>query len=134
VPITTDLANKLKELRGNRDDEQVLLRKSDGTPWKTANKSDYFVPFGAVVARAGLDPKITSYSLRHSSICRQLIRGTPIAIAAQLHDTSADEIQKHYGRYILDVGEEIARRALLAAPAAAEADKVVPLLPAGRRA
>jgi integrase len=132
VPITPDLASKLKAMRGNRDDEQSLLVKSDGFAWNTSNKSDYFQPFGAVVARAGLDPKITSYALRHSSICRALLANIPVSVVAKLHDTSAREIEAHYGRYILDVSEQIARRALLAPQPSA--DNVVPLLPTEWRA
>jgi hypothetical protein len=88
----------------------------DGTGRNTANKSDYFQPFGAVVARAGLEPKITSYALRHSSICRALLAGIPVSIVSRLHDTSAREIESHCGKYILDVSEQLARRSLLTAP------------------
>jgi integrase len=126
VPISLDLARRLQVMKGKRGDDQMLLLKGDSTPWNST-KSDYFAPFRAVVARTGLDRKITSYALRHSSICRQLIRGTPVSITARLHDTSPDEIQKHYGRHILDVGEEIARRALLAQPETTQVDNVVPL-------
>jgi integrase len=116
VPITPDLGGKLKAMASNRDDEQPLLVKSDGSGWCTSNKSDYFLPFGVVVARAGFNATITTYSLRHSSICRALLAGIPVSIVSRLHDTSAREIEAHYGRYILDVSEQLARRSLLTAP------------------
>jgi Phage integrase family len=116
VPITPDLGGKLKAMRGNRDDDEILLRKADGAAWNTAHKSDYFGPFADAVKRAGLDPKTTSYALRHSSICRALLAGIPVSIVSRLHDTSAREIEAHYGRYILDVSEQLARRSLLTPP------------------
>jgi hypothetical protein len=64
--------------------------------------------------------------LRHSSICRALLKGVPVSIVARLHDTSAREIEAHYSHFILDVaGDVLSRKGLLQpeAPAA----KVVPL-------
>jgi hypothetical protein len=66
--------------------------------------------------RAGLDPKLTLYWLRHSSIKRSLIAGTPIAVVAKLHDTSTKMIEAHYGRYVLDVADQVARRGQLGLP------------------
>jgi hypothetical protein len=63
---------------------------------------------------AQLDPDvITPYALRHSSIVRMLLRGLPVSLVASLHDTSETEIHKHYGRYITDVSDTIARGAML---------------------
>ena len=66
---------------------------------------------------------MTLYSLRHSSIARSLLAGTPIAVVAKLHDTSVRQIEAHYGKYILDHSDTIARRGLIDLPMA-------PLLPA----
>ena len=57
---------------------------------------------------------ITSYALRHSSICRALLAGVPVSVVAKLHDTSSREIEAHYAAYILDVaGDVLSRRGLL---------------------
>ena len=64
--------------------------------------------------RAGFDPDvITCYALRHSSICRALLKGVPVSVVAKLHDTSSDEIEAHYTAYILDVAGTLSRKALL---------------------
>jgi hypothetical protein len=85
-----------------------------------------------VAERAGFDPDvITSYALRHSSICRALLNGIPVLVVARLHDTSSREIEAHYAAYILDVtGDALSRKGLL--PEVPTADNVVPLS-GGRR-
>jgi integrase len=127
VPIPVGLAAVLKELRGNRPSDAPLLVKSDGTRWLENNKSEQWIPFRTVAARAGFDPdETTCYCLRHSSICRALIKGVPVSIVARLHDTSAREIEAHYGMHILDVAGALARKALLQ-PEAPTTDNVVAL-------
>ena len=57
---------------------------------------------------------ITSYALRHSSICRALLKSVPVSVVAKLHDTSSREIEAHYAAYILDVaGDALSRQGLL---------------------
>ena len=81
-----------------------------------------------VAERAGFDPDvITSYALRHSSICRALVANVPVSVVAKLHDTSSDEIEAHYAAYILDVaGDALSRKGLLR-PDARTAGNVVAL-------
>jgi integrase len=70
--------------------------------------------FTATVERAGLDPNLTAYCLRHSSIVRMLLACVPTRIVAAHHDTSVQQIEKHYAAYILgDPSDAITRRALL---------------------
>jgi integrase len=115
VPITATLAALLAQLRGDRPDDAPLLLKSDGTRWLEITKSEHWPLFRAVAERAGLDPdEITSYALRHSSICRALLKGVPVSVVARLHDTSSREIEAHYAAHILDVaGDAISRKGLL---------------------
>src|SRR5262249_41344235 len=133
VPIPDSLAELLKELRGDRPHDAPLLHKSDGGRWLEINKSEHWNLFRAVAERAGFDPDvITSYALRHSSICRALLKGVPVSIVARLHDTSTREIEAHYAAYILDVaGDVLSRKGLLPPEATSTADNVVPL--PGRR-
>jgi integrase len=127
VPITAALAALLAKLKGDRPDDAPLLVKSDGTPWLKINKSEHWNLFRAVAERAGFDPdEITSYALRHSSICRALLKGVPVSVVARLHDTSSREIEAHYAAYILDVTGELSRKGLLR-PEAPTADNVVTL-------
>ena len=132
VPITATLAALLAELKGDRPDDAPLLVKSDGTRWLKINKSEHWNFFRAVAERAGFDPDvITSYALRHSSICRALLSGVPVSVVAKLHDTSSREIEAHYAAHILDVTGDVLSRKGLLRPEAPTADNVVPL--SGRR-
>ena len=119
-------------MKGDRPDDAPLLRKSDGSRWLEINKSEHWNLFRAVAERAGFDPDvITSYALRHSSICRALINGVPVSIVAKQHDTSAREIEAHYSAFILDVaGDALSRKGLLRSEALT-AENVVTL--PGRR-
>jgi integrase len=128
VPITASLAVVLKQAKGDRPDDAPLLLKSDGTAWQEVNRCDHGLIFRIVVERAGLDPeKVTSYALRHSSICRALLKGVPVSVAARLHDTSSREIEAHYANYIADFADEVARRGLLQ-PESPVGDNVVALV------
>jgi integrase len=115
VPIPDSLAALLKKLRGDRPPDAPLLIKGDGTRWLEKNKSEQWNIFRAVAEHAGFDPdEITTYALRHSSICRSLLKGSPISLVARLHDTSSDEIDSHYAAYILDIaGDALSRKGLL---------------------
>src|SRR5262245_24797222 len=128
VPIPDSLAALLKELRGDRPHDAPLLIKSDGTRWLEINKSEHWNLFRAVAEGAGFDPDVvTSYALRHSSICRGLLNGLPVSIVARLHDTSAREIEAHYAAYILDVAGDVLSRKGLLRPEAPTANNVVSL-------
>lgn len=133
VPIPDSLAALLKELRGDRPHDAPLLIKGDGTRWLEKNKSEQWNIFRAIAETAGFDPdEITSYCLRHSSICRSLLKGVPVSVVARLHDTSSDEIEAHYAAYILDVAGDVLSRKGLLQIESSTSDNVV-LLPSGRR-
>ena len=83
--------------------------------------------FRTVAASVGLDPSVTAYALRHSSIVRALLAGAPARLVAASHDTSVAMLEKTYSRHIIgDPSDAIMRRAMLdlAAPAPAN---VVPI-------
>lgn len=75
--------------------------------------SELTEPFAQIVERAELSPKVTAYSLRHSSIVRQLRAGLPVRLVAALHDTSSEMIEIHYSAYIVDAMTEVARLAVV---------------------
>ncbi|WP_409191046.1 hypothetical protein [Bradyrhizobium sp. RDM4] len=74
--------------------------------------------FRVVLQRLGLDVTLTPYVLRHSSIIRQIRKGTALRLISFAHDTSTSEIERTYGRY-LNVAADDTRSGLLddAAPA-----------------
>jgi integrase len=131
VPITMDLATKLKRAAGNRVPTESLLLRADGTPWRPAI-ADYRLPFIAAVRGAGLDPAtVTPYALRHSSIVRSLLAGVPARVVAVQHDTSVAMLERSYSAFIADHSDVVGRRGLLDLGQPGATDKVVPI--AGRR-
>jgi integrase len=134
VPITADLAAKLKKAAGGRAPDAPLLLRADGLRWQTNDEGDHLRPFANAARGAGAfgpDGKlVTAYSVRHSAIIRSLINGVPLRICAAQFDTSANQIERVYSAYILDHSDAITRKGLLQT-APPPAGKVVPL--PGRR-
>jgi len=114
VPITASLCAKLKQASKGRADDAPLLLQADGRPWNESNPhADYHRPFTEIIKAVGLEPGTTAYLFRHSSIARMLMRGLHTKLVADLHDTSPLMIQQHYGKFIVEHSDEIARTALL---------------------
>jgi hypothetical protein len=67
--------------------------------------------------RAGDPPSAFGSSredcLRHSSIVRSLIAGTPTRVVAALHDTSTVQLERVYSAFIADHADTVARRGLI---------------------
>jgi hypothetical protein len=112
VPLTPSLAARLKAAAGTRPTSAPLLRRADGEPWQP-RIADHRRPFERAAKAAGLPAGTTLYALRHTSIARALLRGTPIKIVADWHDTSTAIIERHYGRFIKHHYDELVRGALL---------------------
>ena len=128
VPITADLCAKLRAAAQGRADDAPLLTQSDGRPWNETNpNADYRLPFGEVVKAVGLPARATMYLFRHSSITRLLLRGLHTKVVSDLHDTSEQMIRQHYGKYIVEHSDEIARAALLHHEPAPAGDNVIVL-------
>ena len=128
VPITRQLATKLKAAVKGRVDDAPLLLQSDGSPWDKNPGQNYHRQVDKVVTAIGLDPaEVTMYCLRHSSIVRMLLRNVPIRLVASLHNTSVAMIEKHYSRYITEHSiDDLTRIGLLSEPVPAS-DNVVAL-------
>jgi integrase len=118
VPITTQLAAKLKAAAKDRLDDAPLLLQSDGSAWDKNPGQNYHRQVDNAVTAIGLDPaEVTMYCLRHSSIVRMLLRNVPIRLVASLHDTSVAMIEKHYSKYITEHSiDDITRAGLLSEP------------------
>jgi integrase len=124
VPISAELALRLKLFGKGRPAHAPLLLAPDGNPWRHDCQRR---PFRRTVERVGLDPdEVTLYALRHSSIVRQLLAGVGARVVASAHDTSVLMLEKTYSRYITDHSDALVRKTLLdlSQPAAAN---VVPL-------
>jgi integrase len=130
VPITTQLAARLRAAAKGRSNDAPLLTQSDGNPWDKNPGQHYFRLVHKVVTAIGLDPDaVTVYALRHSSIVRMLLQNVPIRLVASLHNTSVGMIEKTYSKFITDHSDEISRKALLQheQPQTIVADNVVAL-------
>jgi integrase len=111
VPIPSDLATRLRRQAGGRANAAPLLtRPSDGGRWLESNQTRLFQ---AAVANARLESPTTIYSLRHTSITRQLIANVPVRVVAALHDTSVMYIEATYSERITDFSDAVSRRTLL---------------------
>ena len=63
VPITVQLAAKLKEAAKGRADDAPLLMQSDGSPWDKNPGQNYHRQVDKVVTAIGLDPAdVTMYA------------------------------------------------------------------------
>lgn len=145
VPLTMDVVKRLKKLcAGRAGHEPLLLRwhhrqvpgdsrlgiaprweRAGRRPWGAS--SEMTRPWRAALGAAELPSNLVPYSLRHSSIVRQLKSGLPVRLVAAAHDTSIGMIEKHYAAFIMDATEELMRRsAVPLAPA-----EVIPLHGAG---
>jgi integrase len=114
VPITPQLAAKLKESVRGRAGNTPLLQQLSGRPWPADPAQAYREQVRKIVSKLELDPdQITIYALRHSSITRALLGNVPVRLVAASHDTSIGMIEKNYARYIAEHGDDHARAALL---------------------
>jgi integrase len=122
LPISKALATALRAVAAGRPDSDRLLVRDDGKSWPWRIR----VMFQQAIAELGLDPTLSPYSLRHSSITRALKVGTPLALVASAHDTSAVIISRHYAKFIVDNSEAMLRHGMLDMEAPAS-DNVVKL-------
>ncbi|NNM72432.1 tyrosine-type recombinase/integrase [Enterovirga aerilata] len=119
VPIASSLARRLAAHASGREGEEPLLLKHARSSWR---RSDHTRLFARAIRFAELTDEdvrpikledVTMYALRHSSITRQLLRGTPVRVVAVHHDTSVQMIERNYSAMLADHADAIARSALL---------------------
>ena len=113
LPITVQLATRLRAAAKGRSDHAPLLLQSDGSQWSENPGARYHRDVAKVVTAIGADPAATMYSLRHSSIVRMLKKNIPVRLIASLHNTSIRMIEVHYSAHISENSDEISRHALL---------------------
>jgi len=113
VPITVQLATRLRDAARTRPDQAPLLLQGDGSPWPDNPGARYHREVKKILADTGADPDATMYALRHSSIVRMLKVNVPIRLVASLHNTSTKMIEKHYSKHITEHSDDISRHALL---------------------
>lgn len=90
VAISPKLAKVLLERVVSRGPKEPLFDRI----WNMSAR------FRVVLKKLGLDETLTPYTLRHSSIIRQIFANRPMKLIANDHDTSIAEIERTYGRYL----------------------------------
>jgi integrase len=104
VPITPALAGKLAAAaRGHAPGAQLLAKPagSDKAAWGPKHAGDGFAAIAKQLDLRDENGKLfTMYSLRHSSIVRQLLANVPPSLIAKRHDTSIGMLELTYGFFI----------------------------------
>ena len=116
LSITPALAQKLRARAIARGSRRLLFDRI----WNLSKR------FRVVLERLDLDLTLTPYVLRHSSIIRQIRANTPLRIIAFEHDTSVQEIETTYARYLNNAKGDLSRKGLLD-DAAPPVDNVIKL-------
>ena len=122
VPVGVDVIERLRPLiEGRRKTEPLLTRwihrQVGSMEWERVERAPWTLAvlmqrgWRKALALTGV-PYVEAYALRHSSIVRQLREGLPVRVVAGLHDTSTAMIERHYSAHILDMADELARRAI----------------------
>ena len=128
VPLTPSLAAGLRKAAAGRPASAPLLTRADGAAWQP-RIADHRDPFERAARAAKLPAGTTIYALRHSSIARALLRGAPIKIVADWHDTSTAIIERYYGRFIVHHADDLIRAALIDTTPPSTPAKVITLRP-----
>jgi integrase len=111
VPIPSSLAKRLRQHAADRGPSEPLIALNGKRAGRVQNI--YVRLWREMAAAIGLDAGVSFYSLRHSSIVRQLIAGVPIRVVASHHDSSVPILESVYSRHIGTVSDALVRGALI---------------------
>lgn len=81
----------------------LFMRATSGKRW---DRHTWKLAVAEAVTAAGLPDGATAYTLRHSTITDLVMAGLPLLAAAQISDTSAEMIERHYGHLDRDTARE----------------------------
>jgi integrase len=136
VPVGADVIERLRDLtEGRKAGEPLLMRwihrQVGPVEWVRVERAPWTAPalmqrgWKKALKLAGV-AAVEAYALRHSSIVRMLRESVPVRVVAGLHDTSTAMIEKHYSAFILDLADELARRAITTLAPASTAALALP--------
>jgi len=94
ILIPRAAAQLFAEQARNKLPAAPLLMQANGKAW---NKEAWKRPIADAVSKAMLPDGVTAYTLRHSTITDLVNGGLPLLAVAQISDTSAEMIERHYG-------------------------------------
>jgi integrase len=104
VTLSPQAANYFAGLAKGKADDDLLLAKENGGPWR---KSDHSRPMREAVKRAKLPAATTLYSLRHTHISDAIISGMPLTLLAENCGTSIGMIEKNYAKAIAATRQQV---------------------------
>ncbi|MBE5074248.1 tyrosine-type recombinase/integrase [Erythrobacteraceae bacterium E2-1 Yellow Sea] len=76
-----------------------LFMRANGKAW---DRNSWKIPIAEAAADAKLPAETVAYTLRHSTITDLVTAGLPLLTIAQISDTSAEMIERHYGHLVSD--------------------------------
>lgn len=76
-----------------------LFMRQNGKKW---NKDSWKLPIKAAASAASLPSGVSAYTLRHCVLTDLVTAGLPLLTIAQIADTSAEMIERHYGHLASD--------------------------------
>ena len=94
ILIPRAAAKLFAEQARNKLPAAPLLMQANGKAW---NKEAWKRPIADAVSKAKLPEGVTAYTLRHSTITDLVNGGLPLLAVAQISDTCAEMIERHYG-------------------------------------
>ncbi len=94
ILLPADAAALFAEQAKDKLPAAPLFTRAIGKRW---DRHSWKVPIGEAMQAAGLPAGATAYTLRHSTITDLVAAGAPLLMVAQISDTSAEMIERHYG-------------------------------------
>lgn len=94
ILLPSDAAALVAEQAKDKLPAAPLFTRGGGKRW---DKHTWKGPIGDAVKAAKLPGGATAYTLRHSTITDLVTAGLPLLTIAQISDTSAEMIERHYG-------------------------------------
>lgn len=97
IRLPVEAAKLMEAQAKNKLPAAPLFMRAHGKRW---TKDTWKVPIAAAAKTASLPMGVTAYTLRHSVITDLVLAGLPLLTIAQISDTSAEMIERHYGHLI----------------------------------
>ena len=91
APLIDEALAVFASIVEDRDPEEFLFLRANGLPWEKSLQQDPME-----MARLAVNPKLTFYGLRHTTITTWILHGIEIPVIAKAVGTSETIIQDHY--------------------------------------
>ena len=98
--LPASVSRSFKAQTMERAGHAPLFSRANGKAW---DKDSWKRPISRAATQANLPAGTTAYALRHSTITDLINGGLPVLTVAQISDTSAEMIERHYGHLSRDI-------------------------------